>query len=77
MIQKQVDSTVPFIIKSDLDAYGTVEGAGPGLCFLKLQLGSDLLTCSQSMLPHYWSYAFQVQCCDPLVVCGALVCQML
>jgi len=61
MSHRKVDATVPFVIKGNLDAYGTVEGAGSGLCFLKLQLGSRLLTCPQNMLPHFWHCAFQVK----------------
>lgn len=67
MIHRRVDATVPFIIKSNLDAYGTVEGAGPNLSFLKLQLGSRLSTCPQSMLPHYWQCTFQVHLLGPYI----------
>ena len=67
MIHRRVDATMPFIIKSDLDAYGTVEGAGPNLSFLKLQLGSRLSTCPHSMLPHYWQCTFQVHLLGPCI----------
>ena len=67
MIHVMVDARVPFIIKSDLDAYGTVEGAGPNLSFLKLQLGSRLSSCPQSMLPNYWQCAFQVHLLGPCI----------
>ena len=67
MIHRRVDAKVPFIIKSDLDAHGTVEGAGPHLSFLKLQLGNRLSTCPQSMLPHYWQCTFQVHLLGPCI----------
>jgi len=62
MIHNKVDATVPFIVKSDLDVFGFVEGAGAGWGFLKSQhLGSRLQTFPLNMLPHFWSCALQVQ----------------
>ena len=62
MIHHMVDETVPCVIKSDLDMFGSVEGAGVGWSFLKLQhIGSSLQADPLTMLPHYWSCAQQVQ----------------
>ena len=62
MIHHMVDETVPCVIKSDLDMFGSVEGAGVGWSFLKLQhIGSSLQAVPLTMLPHYWSCAQQVQ----------------
>lgn len=62
MIHSKVDATVPFIVKSNLDVFGSVEGAGVGWGFLKLQpLGRILQAVTLNMLPHFWSCAFQVQ----------------
>ena len=62
MIHHMVDETVPYVIKSDLDMFGSVEGAGLGWSFLKLQhIGSSLQAVPLTMLPHYWSCAQQVQ----------------
>ena len=62
MIHHMVDETVPYVIKSDLNVFGSVEGAGVGWSFLKLQhIGSGLQAVPLTMLPHYWSCAQQVQ----------------
>ena len=76
MIHHMVDATVPYVVKSDLDMFGSVEGAGVGWSFLKLQhIGSSLQAVSLTMLPHYWSCAQQVHqhqcivCMHVLVPC--------
>ena len=62
MIHNKVDATVPIVVKSGLDVLGSVEGAGPGWGFLKLQhLGSSLQAVPLNLLPRFWSCAFQVQ----------------
>ena len=62
MIHKKVDATVPYIVKCHLDVFGSVEGAGAGWGFLKLQhLGCSLQAVPLNKLPHFWSCAFQVQ----------------
>ncbi len=62
MIHHMVDETMPCVVKSDLDVFGSVEGAGVGWSFLKLQhIGSSLQADPLTMLPHYWSCAQQVQ----------------
>lgn len=62
MIHHIVDATVPYVLKSDLDVFGSVEGAGLGWSFLKLQhIGSSFQAVPLTMLPHYWSCAQQVQ----------------
>jgi len=67
MIHNKVDATVPFILKCHLDVFGSVEGAGAGWGFLKLQhRGRSLRSVPLNQLPHFWSCAFQVhrdQCC--------------
>ena len=63
MIHRLVDATVPSIIKSDLHAHGRVEGAGSGLRFLKLQLGTELRTCPEGMLHQHWRCALEVLMC--------------
>ncbi|DBA81243.1 TPA: hypothetical protein ACH3X2_007055 [Trebouxia sp. C0005] len=61
MIHNQVDATVPFIVKSHLGVFGSVEGAGAGWGFLKLQhLGCSLQAVSLNKLPRFWSCAVQV-----------------
>ncbi|KAL0022351.1 hypothetical protein WJX77_002939 [Trebouxia sp. C0004] len=60
MIHQTVHATVPYIVKSDLDMLGFVEGAGAGSTFLKLQhLGRSLEAVPLKMLSHYWSCAHQ------------------
>ncbi|KAA6428919.1 MAG: hypothetical protein FRX49_01029 [Trebouxia sp. A1-2] len=60
MIHNQVDATVPFIVKSHLGVFGSVEGAGAGWGFLKLQhLGCSLQAVSLNKLPRFWSCAVQ------------------
>ena len=62
IIHHMVDKTVPYVVKSDLDVFGSVEGAGVGWGFLKLQhIGSILQAVPLTMLPHYCSCAQQVQ----------------
>ena len=62
MIHNMVDERVSFIVKSDLEVFGTVEGAGVDWHFLKLlHLGSSLPAIPPSKLPGFWSNAFQVQ----------------
>ncbi len=62
MIHRKLDATVPYVVKSDLDVFGSVEGVGVGWSFLKMhQLGSSLQAVPWRMLPHYWSCAHQVQ----------------
>lgn len=62
MIHHMVDKTVPYVVKSDLDVFGSVEGAGVGWGFLKLQhIGSILQAVPLTMLPHYCGCAQQVQ----------------
>ena len=81
MIHHTVDATVPYVVKSDLDIFGCVEGAGVGWSFLKLQhIGSSLQAVPlTTMLPHYWSCARQVQrhqcivCMHVLVACKWIV----
>lgn len=60
MIHNLVDAKVHFIVKSHPEVHGTVEGAGHGLSFLKLQLGSKVSSIPVTLLHHYWSCAFQV-----------------
>lgn len=70
MIHNLVDDRVSFIVKSDLEVFGSVEGAGVGWCFLKLwHLGKRLPAITPSTLPGFWSNAFQVQ----LYVCSVIV----
>ncbi|KAA6421293.1 MAG: hypothetical protein FRX49_08779 [Trebouxia sp. A1-2] len=60
MIHHIVDATVPYVLKSDLDVFGSVEGAGLGWSFLKLQhIGNSFQAVPLTMLPHYWSCAQQ------------------
>ena len=60
MIHHTVDETVPYVIKSDLDIFGSVQGAGLGWSYLKLRhIGSSLQAVPLTMLPHYWSCAQQ------------------
>ena len=80
MIHHKVDATVPYVVKRDLDVFGSVEGAGVGWSFLKLQhIGSSLQAVPLKMLSHYWSCAHQVQwhqcivCMHVLVACKWLV----
>ena len=61
MIHNMVDERVSFIVKSDLEVFGSVEGAGVGWRFLKLHLGSGLPAITPRQLPGFWSNAFQVQ----------------
>ncbi len=62
MIHSLIDHRVSFIVKSDLEVFGSVEGAGVGWRFLKLQhLGNRLPAITPSTLPGFWSNAFQVQ----------------
>lgn len=61
-IHSLVDATVPYIVKSEPGVYGSVEGAGDGWAFLKLQrLGRNLSSFPAHRLPQYWSCAFQVR----------------
>lgn len=61
-IHSLVDTTVPYIVKSEPGVYGSVEGAGGGWAFLKLQrLGRNLSSFPAHRLPQYWSCAFQVR----------------
>lgn len=62
MIHNRVDAKVSYIVKSEPGMYGSVEGAGGGWAFLKLQrLGRNLASFPVHRLPHFWSCAFQVQ----------------
>ena len=61
MIHSLVDDSVSFIVKSDREAFGIVEGAGVGWRFLKLQHLGRLPAITPSTLPGFWSNAFQVQ----------------
>ncbi len=62
MIHRKIHATVPYVVKSDLDVFGSVEGVGVGWSFLKMhQFGSSLQAVPWRMLPHYWSCAHQVQ----------------
>ncbi len=54
MIHKKVDATVHFILKCHLDGFGSVEGAGAGWGFLKLQHhGRSLRSVPLNKLPHF------------------------
>ena len=53
MLHSLVDATVPYIVKSEPDMYGSVEGAGHGWAFFKLQpLGKSLSSFPAHRLPQ-------------------------
>ncbi|KAL3142534.1 hypothetical protein ABBQ38_002856 [Trebouxia sp. C0009 RCD-2024] len=60
MTHNLVDDRVSFIVQSDPEVFGSVEGAGVVWGFLKLQhLGNGLRAITPSTLPGFWSNAFQ------------------